>query len=215
MFVRRRLFVGLSVALSVATAGGVALAQAAREDATSPDTAANGEADAQIDQTPPERYADAANDALTAMRATMQKGLDEVKSAREEKDAVRLTCVNEPVTTMKGVMRVGEDANTALLEAIGTQNTSDARREFRKLKKSQKRMDALLSVAQSCAGAASSESTTAIELAIDEELIGSDPYYGNADFFFDPQEAVADGDKDKLGQTDDVTVRPPPASGVS
>ena len=209
MLARGRLVVGLSVVV----AAGVAFAAAARlaEDApASADTI-----DAQIEATPPERYADVANDALTAMRATMQKGLDEVKRAHDEKDAVRVTCVNEPVTTMKGVMRVGEDANTALLEAIGTQNTSDASREFRKLKKSQKRMDALLAVARSCAGASSSESTTAIELSIDESLIGSDPYYGNADFFFDPQSAVANGDRDQLGQTDDVTVRPPPASGIS
>jgi hypothetical protein len=168
-----------------------------------------------VDRVALEDYADEAGKAIAAMRAAMEKGLDEVKTAREEKDAVRLTCVNGPVTTMKGLLRVGDEANNALLEALGTSNTSDARREFRKLKKSQLRMAALLRQAETCAGAVSSESTTSTELAIDDELVNNDPYYGNGDFFFDPQDAVAEGDTNSLGQQDDITVRPPPASGVS
>jgi hypothetical protein len=209
MFSRGRML----VALPVFVAAGVALAQAARQaEDVAPGATADDE---QIEQTAPEQFAKVAEDTLAAMRATLQKGLDEVKSAREEKDAVRLTCVNEPVTTMKGLMSVGDDANTALQEALVTKDTSDARREFRKLVKSAKRMEALLLVARSCAGAASTDSTTSVELSIDESLIGSDPYYGDPSFFFDPQSAVANGDKNQLGQTDDVTIRPPPASGIS
>ena len=209
MFSRGRVLLGLAVV----AAAGVALAQASRqaEDAAPGATAE----DERLDQTPPEQFAKVAEDTLATMRITLQKGLDEVKSAREEKDAVRLTCVNEPVTTMKGLMSVGDDANTALQEALVTKDTSDARREFRKLVKSAKRRDPLLAVARSCAGAASTESTTSIELSIDESLLGADPYYGDPSFFFDPQSAVANGDQDQLGQTDDVTVRPPPASGIS
>ncbi len=215
MSARGRLFVGLPVVLfgGVMMARGVfAQAGIAVDAAAGDDTAAE---DALLEQTPPDQYGRVAEETLAAMRATLQKGLDEVKSAREEKDAVRLTCVNEPVATMKGLMSVGDDANTELQEALVTREMSDARREFRKLVKSAKRMEILLSTARSCAGAASTESTTSIELAIDESLIGTDPYYGDPSFFFDPQNNVAAGDKDKLGQTDDLTIRPPPASGIS
>ncbi|MBM4282941.1 MAG: hypothetical protein FJ137_20040 [Deltaproteobacteria bacterium] len=177
--------------------------------------AENAVIDRAVEETPLERYTEDAAELVVALRSLMQRGLEEVKAARDEKDAVRLTCVNEPVATMKGVLRVGEDANASLLEALSLQNAAEARREFRKLKTSQRRMAALLRDAQSCVGALSSESTSAIELSVDESLVGSDPYYGNPNFFFDPQNAVAEGETNKLGQNDDLTVRPPPASGVS
>ena len=198
-----------AVVAGVALGGGWALAQSEDEA-----PASNGEDD-EIERVALEDYAEEGSAALASMRVTMEKGLDELKTARDEKDAVRLTCVNVPVTTMKGVLRVGEDANVAMQEALTTSNPVDARREFRKLKKSQRRIATLLKQAESCAGAVSSESTTSVELAIDDEIVNTDPYYGNADFFFDPQDAVSNGDTDALGQQDDITVRPPPASGVS
>lgn len=168
--------------------------------------------DDDADNTPAGKYAEEANEALSSMRVSLQKGLDEVKKARDEKDALRLTCVNEPVTAMKGVLRVAEDANVDLAEAIATSQTAQARREFRKIKKSKARMDNLLSEAQNCAGADSSVSTTSVEVTIDEDVIAIDPYYGNPDFFFDPSDALVDGDNGDLGEDDPL--RPPPASGV-
>jgi hypothetical protein len=191
---------------------GAAIAQDARRG--DDDSEAPPEVD--VDSIPVEQYTEVAAATVTTLRTVMQKGLDEVKAARDEKDAVRLTCVNEPVATMKGVLRVGEDANASLLEALALQNIAEARREFRKLKKNEVRMQALLREAQSCAGAMSSESSASVELAIDEELIAFDAYYGNPNFFFDPQSSVAEGtDSSNLGEGDDVTLRPPPASGVS
>ena len=206
-------FVG-AVAVAAVSAG-VGLAQVTSPsdaDVVRDNTETSGDA---ADQTPVEEYTEVASTTINRIRALMQKGLDELKAARDEKDIVRVTCVNEAVATMKGVLRVGEDANATMLEALSLQNTADARREFRKVRKAQTRMEALLREVQSCAGAISSESTSSIDLSIDENLIGSDPYYGNPNFFFDPQSAVAEGDTNKLGETDDVTVRPPPASGVS
>lgn len=189
-------------------AGSFVLAQGTPADLKA---AAKGEDDA-ADDTPAGKYAEEANEALSAMRVSLQKGLDEVKKARDEKDALRLTCVNEPVTAMKGVLRVAEDANVDLAEAIATSQTAQARREFRKIKKSKARMDNLLSEAQNCAGADSSVSTTSVEVTIDEDVIAIDPYYGSPDFFFDPSDALVDGDTDDLGDNDPL--RPPPASGV-
>lgn len=198
------------VALSVALVGGLALAEVA---GGADDGAAAGVGDDDIDDVPVESYRAESQKAVTAIRDLLQKGLDELKAAREEKDAVRVTCVNGPVVTMKGVQRVGEKAAIEMEDALQSSSTSAARLEFRKLKTSQRRMDTLLRQAQSCAGAVSSASTTSVELAIDDAV--TDPYYGNPEFFFDPQDAVANGDTNGLGQQDDITVRPPPASGVS
>ncbi len=164
--------------------------------------------------TSPDRYAEEAEGAVTRMRAAMQKGLDEVKEARAEKDSVRLLCVNEPVTAMKGVLRVAENANVDLQEAIATNETAQASREFRKIKQAGQQVEGLLSRAQNCSGAGSSESTTAIELEIDENLLALDPYYGDDGFFYDPAGTVADGTTGGLGEYDGPTIRPPVASGI-
>src|SRR3712207_6625946 len=56
-------------------------------------------------QVPAARYLEVAQDSVGAMRTALSKGLDELKEAREKKDAVQLTCVNEQVTAMKGILR--------------------------------------------------------------------------------------------------------------
>lgn len=196
------------------TAGSYVLAQAAPTPLPTPSEDAVTKGDEEADNTPPARYTEEANDALAGMRVAMQKGLDEVKKARDEKDALRLTCVNEPVTAMKGVLRVAQDANVDLQEAVASADTAQARREFRKVKQSKRRMDDLLTEAQNCSGADSSVSTTSVEVTIDEDVVALDPYYGNPDFFFDPSDAIADGETGRLGEPDGPTVRPPVASGI-
>lgn len=192
--------------------GSVVLAQAATNP---PDAKAEKKAeDEAADDTPVAKYTEEANEAVAGMRVSLQRGLDEVKKARDEKDALRLTCVNEPVTAMKGVLRVAEDANVDLQESIATSQPAQSRREFRKIKKSKARMDNLLSEAQNCAGVDSSVSTTSVTVTVDEDVIAIDPYYGTPDFFFDPSDALADGNNGGLGEPDGPAVRPPPASGV-
>lgn len=168
----------------------------------------------ETETTSPDRYGAEADAAVSRMRGAMQKGLDEVKAARAEKDSVRLLCVNEPVTAMKGVLRVAEDANVDLQEAIATSQTAQSRREFRKIKQANRQMDDLLSRAQNCSGASSTDSTTAVELEIDENLLALDPYYGDDAFFYDPAGAIADGTTGGLGEQDGPTIRPPVASGI-
>ena len=192
----------------------VAVPAALAQMAEPPDSARRSIDEDDEDNTPPDKYAEEANESLNSMRVSLQKGLDEVKKAREEKDAVRLTCVNEPVAAMKGVLRVAEDANVDLQEAVATSQTADSRRAFRKVKKSKRAMDNLLTDAQNCAGADSSVSTTSVEVTIDEDVVAIDPYYGNPDFFFIPGDALASGDTGNLGEVDGPDVRPPNASGI-
>jgi hypothetical protein len=172
------------------------------------------DADDGDDATPPARYPEEAEAALGRMRAAMQKGLDEVKEARAEKDNVRLLCVNEPVTAMKGVLRIAENANVDLQEAVATSETAQARREFRKIKQGRRQMDNLLSAAQNCSGVSSTESTTSVEVEIDDNLLALDPYYGDDSFFYDPADDLVDGSTGALGERDPPTVRPPNASGI-
>jgi pyruvate/2-oxoglutarate dehydrogenase complex dihydrolipoamide acyltransferase (E2) component len=176
-------------------------------------TSDDGEQVDSDDSTPPERYVPEAEQTLSRMRATMQKGLDEVKKARQDKDSVRLLCVNEPVAAMKGVLRVAENANVDLQEAVATGEQAQARREFRKIRQGHRQMDNLLTQAQNCTGVSSTESTTSVDVEFDPEFLVTDPYYGSDSFFYDPTDDVIDGEAD-LGERDPQTLRPPPASGI-
>jgi hypothetical protein len=204
-----RSFKHLSVAVVVLSSAFV-LAQSAPRMAD----AADDNGDDNGDDVAPERYAGEADKALSQMRAALDKGLDEVKAARAEKDSVRLLCVNEPVAAMKGVVRVAENATSDLQEAIASKETAEAKRQFRKINQARQQVDQLLLKAQNCAGSSSTDSTTSVELEIDENLIAIDPYYGDESFFYDPSTVVADGTSDTPGETDGPTIRPPNASGI-
>jgi hypothetical protein len=173
-----------------------------------------GAVDDSDDDTPPEKYIGEAEGALSQMRATLDKGLDEVKTARAEKDSVRLLCVNEPVAAMKGVVRVAENASADLQEAVESKETAEAKRQFKRIKQARQQVDQLLLKAQNCAGSSSTDSTSSVELEIDEDLIAIDPYYRDDSFFYDPTDVVADGTTDTPGETDGPTIRPPNASGI-
>lgn len=205
----------LTAGLLLSALGGVSLgsAYALAQGGPEPSSAATTVTE-DVEAVAPSQYAADADDTISRMRGALQKGLDEVKEARAEKDSVRLLCVNEPVTAMKGVLRVAENANVDLQEAIATNETAQARREFRTIKLAGAQMDDMLSRAQNCSGSSSTDSTTAVELEIDENLLALDPYYGSDAIFYDPSDQLADGSTGGLGEYDGPTVRPPPASGI-
>src|ERR1044071_5163864 len=93
----------------------------------------SGEDEDPANAVPQGKYLETAQESVDTMRASLSKGLDELKEAREKKDAVMLTCVNEQVTAMKGIFRVSEDALVALQEALAGNDTERSRYEFRKV----------------------------------------------------------------------------------
>lgn len=158
---------------------------------------------------PPARYLAVASESVASMRNSLTKGLEELKQAREKKDAVELTCVNEQVTAMKGILRVSEDANVSLQEALSANDTERARYEFRKIQVSKRKMDDLLQAAINCAGAEASSSNTSVEMEIDPNLAIIDPYYGDPSFFFDPSTTLVDGTTGSIGNEDPSEPIPP------
>lgn len=157
----------------------------------------------------PARYLAVAQESVASMRNSLTKGLEELKSAREKKDAVELTCVNEQVTAMKGILRVSEDAYVSLQEAQSANDTERSRYEFRKIQVSKRKMDDLLQAAINCAGAEASSSNTSVEMEIDPSLAIIDPYYGDPGFFFDPSTTLVDGTTGNIGDEDPSNPVPP------
>lgn len=202
----------LNLVLLLASAAAVSAAFA---QGTPPAPEAPAKEDDDDEVVPPnDRLVSTASELLTSMRASHAKGLEEVKEARESRDAVQLTCVNEPVTAMKGLLRVSEDANIDLQEALTEGDSETAAFHFKNIARAKKKMDDLLQEAVNCAGASASESNASVDLEVDPSLTNLDAYYGNQSFFFDPQDALVDGDTGTVGDDDPSNPRPPVASGV-
>lgn len=158
-------------------------------------------------------FLDLSQESVASMRLTLTRGLLELKQAREQKDAVELTCVNEQLTAMKGIMRVSEDALVSLQEAQGANDTERARYEFRKVQVSRAKMDDLLRAAITCAGAEASSSNTSVEMEVNQSFAIIDRYYGDPTFFFDPATTLSTGGTGTI-DNEDPAQPIPPASGT-
>lgn len=205
-----------AASIALVLCGGIALAEDATDAPKSDAPEAPAREDDQDDpaaQVAPSRYVEVAQENVSSMRTALTKGLAELKMAREKRDAVELTCVNENVTAMKGILRVAEDSVVSLQEAISGNDSERGRYEFRKIHVSKRKMDELLTAAINCAGADVTSSNTSVTMEVDPELANVDPYYGDTSFFFDPTTALVEGDTgliDDEGPSEPI----PPASAT-
>lgn len=199
----------------LALAGGVALAQGGAAPATdTPEAPAREEArEDPAAQVAPTRYVEVAQENVGTMRTALARGLDELKMAREKRDAVELTCVNENVTAMKGILRVAEDSVVALQEAVAGNDSERARYEFRKIHVSKRKMDELLTAAINCAGADVTSSNTSVTMDVDPNLADIDPYYGDPAFFYNPAAALVEGGTGIVGEDEPSDPIPPATTG--
>ena len=216
-----------TLALLLALAAGTVFAQDADKSAEKPSekppasagkggelSKDNSDEEDPANAVPAAKYLETAQSSVETMRTNLGKGLDQLKDARGKKDAVQLTCVNEQVTAMKGILRVSEDALVSLQEAIAGNDTERSRYEFRKVQVSKRKMDDLLQAAVNCAGAEATESNTSVEMEIDPSLAIIDPYYGDPSFFFDPASELVDGHLGGLAPEAPPGPRPPPNSST-
>jgi hypothetical protein len=128
--------------LLFASAFGVALAQA---PAAAP--ALNGKGDAVAEADRPKKAADA----IYAMRSSLRQVTTRVEDARNEKDVVKLNCVNEKLAQIKGLIKVAEQSENAFKEAVATRDPA-ANAEYAKIIIAKGKVDGLGSDAQQCIG---------------------------------------------------------------
>lgn len=88
---------------------------------------------------------------LERMKASLRNVLSRVEEARAEKDVVKLNCVNEKLTQVKGLIKVAEQADISLHEALTSKDPS-ADSEFTKIGIAKSKVDALKGDADQCIG---------------------------------------------------------------
>jgi hypothetical protein len=139
-----------------------------------------------------------ASDAIERMHGSVKQTIVRVEDARNEKDVVKLSCVNEKLTQMKGLLKVAEQSSVAFKEALASKDPL-ADTEYAKIGIAKSKIDALGNEAQQCIGQ--------LAYIVDEKTT------------VEVQQAPGLPDRDTSGRyrpnpppAAPVVVRPPPAS---
>jgi hypothetical protein len=94
---------------------------------------------------------EASADHLARMKAGLKQVLGRVEEARNEKDVVKLNCTNEKLTQIKSLLKVAEQADAALHEAVSNRDPS-ADAELSKVAIARAKIDALRGESEQCIG---------------------------------------------------------------
>ena len=146
-------------------------------------------------QLTPRQMVDRAEHYIDGMRQRLKEVLKILTNARREKDVVKLNCVNEKVTQVKGLVRVSEQSSINLQEDVAKQEIDDARHEYLKIAIARDKVQQLRAEAEQCIGqlAFVVDQNTVVKVTVPENL---------------PQE------EPQVPHIPPVVVRPPPASPV-
>jgi len=170
------LFAGVMVA-------GVALAQQGSPPAAVPAPAAPAAAPTVVpglekasDVPDPEKVR-RSNEGLTRMRDILKDALGKLEEARRTKDVVKLNCVNEKLTQIKGLLRISEQSDVALQEAVAKREASSAEHEYTKVMIARQKVDQLRAEAEECIGqlAFRTDENLTVEVEVPEDLPKDDP----------------------------------------
>ena len=91
-------------------------------------------------------------EAVKRMQAVLKDVMKRVEEARGTRDVVKLNCVNEKLTQIKGLLRISEQADVSMREAIARGEKSTAAHEFTKLGIAKQKVDLLRGDTEECIG---------------------------------------------------------------
>ena len=109
------------------------------------------------------------------MKGVLTQVLSLLKEAREDKDVIKVNCVNEKLTKIKGLIRIAEQADITLQEAIAKGERDAATHEFHKISISHQKVKILKTEAEQCIGElAFAVGKTSVEVEVDKETVPED-----------------------------------------
>ncbi|MGB8932562.1 MAG: hypothetical protein WCC48_15065 [Anaeromyxobacteraceae bacterium] len=112
-----------------------------------------------------------ATDHVSRVKGAMKQVLGRVEEARNEKDIVKLNCVNEKLAQIKQILNVAEGAEIALQEAVA-KGDAGADAEYSKIAIARGKADQLRTEAEECIGqlAFVVDEKTSVEVQQPEDL---------------------------------------------
>jgi hypothetical protein len=109
------------------------------------------------------------NEYLAQMRLGLKLVLTKLEEARASKDVVKLNCVNEKLTNIKGLLRISEQADVSLQEAVAKREEQAAEHEFTKVTIARQKIEQLKAEAEQCVGLLAFE-TGPTEVFVEEPI---------------------------------------------
>jgi ribosomal protein L9 len=94
---------------------------------------------------------EAAADNLARMKAALKQVLGRAEQARNEKDVVKLNCVNEKLTQIKALIKVAEQSDITLHESVASKDIA-GEAAFSKIAIARTKVDGLRSESEQCIG---------------------------------------------------------------
>ena len=133
--------------------GGVAIAQGAAqpEDKGTATPPAQSEKTESSSLSDPEKIRRSA-EAVGKMRGALKTVLVKLEEARNSKDVVKLNCVNEKLTQIKGLLRISEQSDIALQESVAKKESATAEHEYTKVSIAVVKVNQLSAEAEECIG---------------------------------------------------------------
>jgi chromosome segregation ATPase len=116
-----------------------------------------------------------ADEDIARMKQVLKQVLSRLEDARSEKDVVKLNCVNEKLTQIKGLLRVSEQAVVSLQDSMARKDEG-AEAESAKIAIARVKVDQLQNEAQECIGqlAFAVDDRTTVEVEQPKDLPGRD-----------------------------------------
>jgi hypothetical protein len=159
--------------IAVAVMAGFAFAQVPQGGSTPPPSIGTGNtADEERDNPPNPEKIRRSSDSLAKMRQALKDVLTKLEEARSSRDVVKLNCVNEKLTQVKGLLRISELADVAMQEAIAKKEDSAALHEYTKVSIATTKVNQLRAEAEQCLGqlAFRTDENLAVDVDVPEDL---------------------------------------------
>ena len=141
-----------------------------------------------------------AQEAQLSMNQGMRRTVDILREARQGSDIVRMSCVNEKLTVIKGIIRIAEDAFRGLTQAGSRNDEDQASYEHNKIMISRDRVNSLTVQAVNCVGS-SATATGETQTKVDEaraiqnrNVLATRPLFGDSRNWQDNEVAQTEPD---------------------
>ena len=109
---------------------------------------------------------------LGEMKDVLSAVLELLKDARDEKDVIKLNCINEKLTSIKGLIRISEQADITLQAAVAQGERDTATHEFHTIAISHQKIKILKTEAEQCVGElAFAVGKTTVEVEVDKDMV--------------------------------------------
>ncbi|MBI5507418.1 MAG: hypothetical protein HY903_01575 [Deltaproteobacteria bacterium] len=150
----------VAVALAV-TSGGVraetaagpeTIQAAAAAPAPAPSEPAKHEPQSLVENVPDSEKAARTQEHIARMKEILGKVIKHLEEARDEKDVVKLNCVNEKLTNVKGLLKISEDGDVKMQEALARRNVEEALHEYEKISIARTKCEQLFAESEACVG---------------------------------------------------------------